>query len=128
MAAYLLQIFKKKKNNGDSYKIETKNVLVLVFFILLSGFLFVYSLFDLPSVLDNQTEQYKGNCEVWVFESERGGHTSVEFKNHNIMFPENYQGAEEGSYYCEVEYYPRTEQGKSLKIYESKGGNLINSK
>jgi len=68
-------------------------------------------------VLANKTEQYKGNCDVWIFESARGGHTSVEFENHNIMFPENYQGAKEGSYYCEVEYYPRTEQGKSLKLY-----------
>lgn len=33
------------------------------------------------------------------------------------MFPENYQGAQEGSYYCEVEYYSRTEQGKSLKLF-----------
>ncbi|SMQ80604.1 hypothetical protein SAMN05444673_3938 [Bacillus sp. OV166] len=128
MSAYLWHIFKKKKNNGDSYKIEIKNILVLVFFILLSGALFVYSLLDLPNVLANKTEQYKGNCDVWIFESARGGHTSVEFENHNIMFPENYQGAKEGSYYCEVEYYPRTEQGKSLKLYESKGGNLINSK
>jgi hypothetical protein len=47
------------------------------------------------------------------------------------MFPENYQGAEEGSYYCEVENYPQTAQtetGKSLKLYETKGGELLNSK
>lgn len=131
MSAYLWHLYKLKKKNGDSYKIEIKNILVLVFLILLSGALFVHSLLDLPNVLANKTEQYKGTCEVWVFESARGGHTSVEFENHNIMFPENYQGAEEGSYYCEVEYYPRTAQtetGKSLKLYETKGGELLNSK
>jgi hypothetical protein len=128
MTAYLWYLYKQKKKNGDSYKIEIKNILVLVFFNLLSGSLFVYSLLDLPNVLANKTEQYNGDCEVWVFESARGGHTSVQFQNHNVMFPNNYKGAEEGSYYCEVEYYPRTEMGKSLKLYSIKDGELLNSK
>ncbi|GAA1385449.1 hypothetical protein GCM10009597_46770 [Peribacillus frigoritolerans] len=44
------------------------------------------------------------------------------------MFPKNYQRVEEGNYYCEVEYYPQTEQGKSLRANQSKGGKLINEK
>lgn len=128
ISAYLWHLYKMKKKIGVSYKIEIKTILVFVIFILLSGTLFVYSLLDLPNVLANKTEQYNGNCEVWVTESAKGGHTSVEFENQNIMFPENYQGAEEGSYYCEVEYYPRTEVGKSLKIYKTKGGELLNLK
>ncbi|WP_170169138.1 hypothetical protein [Mesobacillus subterraneus] len=40
-----------------------------------------------------------------------------------ITFSENYQGIEEGSYFCEVEYYPGTEMGKSLKVHELRGGS-----
>lgn len=126
MSAYLWHLIKIKKKNGDSYKIPVKEGLILVFFILLSGSLFIYSLLDLPNVLANKTEQYKGNCEIWIFESSKGGHTSVDIGERSIMFPENFQGIEEGSYYCEVEYYPRIEMGKSLKVYQSKGGKIIN--
>jgi len=128
MSAYLWHIFKKKKLNGDSYSIPIKDILIVVLFILLPGSLFIYSLLDLPNVLANKTKQYNGNCEIVIFDITRGGHTEVNFGSQSVTFPKNYQGVEDGSYYCEVEYYPRTEQGKSLKVYESKGGNLINSK
>lgn len=48
--------------------------------------------------------------------------TEANFVKNSIMFHKNYQGVEEGNYYCEVEYYPRTEQGKSLRVYQTKGG------
>jgi len=125
MSAYLGHIFKKK--NGDSYKTPLKDILIVTFFILLSGSLFIYSLLDLPNVLADKTNKYQGNCEIVIFDITRGGHTEANFGKHSVTFPKNYQGVEEGNYYCEVEYYPRTEQGISLKLYESKGGNLINS-
>src|SRR3954453_22708222 len=119
MSAYLGHIFKKKKKSGDLYKIPITDSLIVAFFILLSGSLFINSLLDLPNVLADKTKQYKGNCEIVIFDITGGGHTEADFGKHSIMFPKNYQGVEEGNYYCEVEYYPRTEQGKSLKIYES---------
>jgi hypothetical protein len=126
LSAYLLHLIRLKKKNGDSYKIPVKEALISVFFIVLSGPLFIYSLLDLPNVLANKTERIEGNCDIWIFESTKGGHTSVDLGERSITFPENYQGIEEGSYYCEVEYYPRTETGKSLKVYELKGGKSLN--
>ena len=128
VSAYLLHLFKLKKQSGDAYKLPIKDCLVLVFFILLSGSLFIYSLLDLPNILADKTKQYKGNCEIAVFDLTKGGHTEVNFREHSIMFSEINQSIKEGNYYCEVKYYPRTEQGKSLKIYQSKGGKLLNSK
>ncbi|MFD4820697.1 hypothetical protein [Peribacillus butanolivorans] len=128
MSAYFWRFYKLKKKNGDSYKIPIKDILGVAFLFLLSGFLFVYSLLDLPNVLADKTKQYKGDCEIVLFDITRGGHTEANLGKHSIMFPKNYQGVEEGKYYCEVEYYPQTEQGKSLRVYQSKGGILINEK
>ncbi|WP_229754411.1 hypothetical protein [Fictibacillus barbaricus] len=128
MSAYIWHLYKLKKKNGVTYKIPIKDILGVAFLFLLSGFLFVYSLLDLPNVLANKTKQYKGDCEIIIFDITRGGHTEVNFGKNSVMFPQDYQGIEEGNYYCEVEYYPRTEQGKSLELYQSKGGKLINQK
>ncbi|MGE7591091.1 hypothetical protein [Peribacillus sp. NPDC101480] len=128
MSAYFWHFYKLKKKNGDSYKIPIKDILGVASLFLLSGSLFVYSLLDLPNVLADKTKQYNGNCEIVIFSNVRGGHQEANFGNHSISFPKNYQGAKEGSYYCEVEYYSRTELGKSLKLYQSKGGKLINNK
>ncbi|WP_367752422.1 hypothetical protein [Ammoniphilus sp. 3BR4] len=117
-----------KKKNGDSYKMPIKDTLVVTFFILLSGSLFVHFLTDLPNVLADKTERYEGNCEIVIF-SGRGGRLEANFEDRSIIFPtQDYRKAEEGNYYCEVEYYPRTEQGKSLKLYESKGGKAVKIK
>ncbi|AZV62623.1 hypothetical protein [Peribacillus frigoritolerans] len=128
MSVYFWHFYKLKKKNGDSYKIPIKDILGVAFLFLLSGFLLVYSLLDLPNVLADKTKQYKGDCEIVIFDITRGGHTEANFGKYSIMFPKNYQGVEEGNYYCEVEYYPQTEQGKSLRAYQSKGGKLINEK
>lgn len=128
MSAYLWHLLKKKKKLGDAFKIPIKDTLILVFFTLLSGSLFIYSLLDLPNVLADKTSQYEGTCEIVIIDITRGGHTEVNFGKHSIMFPKNYQGVREGRYYCEVKYYTRTEQGKSLLLYESKGGKPINQK
>jgi hypothetical protein len=85
-------------------------------------------LLDLPNVLTDKTKKYIGKCEIVTFDTTRGGYSEANFGKHSISFPKGYQGIEEGDYYCEVEYYPRTEQGKSLKVYQSKGGKLLNTK
>ncbi|MDN7242192.1 hypothetical protein QWY14_10300 [Planococcus sp. N028] len=128
MFGYLWYLYNRKKKQGDSYKAEKETLVTNVVLILLSGALFVYYLLDLPNVLGNKTERYEGDCEVWVLESTKGGETTASFGNHTIVFPENYQGAKEGSYYCEVAYYPRTETGASLTLYKSKGGKVVNQK
>ncbi|OMC83098.1 hypothetical protein BK130_10230 [Viridibacillus sp. FSL H8-0123] len=73
----------------------------------------VYFLFDLPYVLAEKAKQYKGDCKIVIFDITRGGHTEANFGKNSIMFLKDYQGVAEGNYYCEVEYYPGTEQGKS---------------
>ncbi|MFD1030795.1 hypothetical protein [Metaplanococcus flavidus] len=119
-------LYKKKKKNGSSFKIDALTIIALPFFLLLSGSLFVYLLLDLPNVLANKTEQYKGDCEVFLFEGSKTNYTSIDFDNHMVTFPPNYQGVKEGIYYCEVNYYPRTETGASLQLYKKKGGELVN--
>ncbi|MGZ9816974.1 hypothetical protein ACXM0N_13820 [Peribacillus simplex] len=123
MSAYFWHFYKLKKKNGDSYKIPIKDILGVASLFLLSGSLFIYSLLDLPNVLADKTKQYKGDCEIVIFDITRGGHTEANFGKHSIIFPKNYQGVGEGNYYCEVDFYPRTDQGKSLRVYQSKGGN-----
>ena len=127
-SAYLWHILKLKKKNRDSYKIPIKESLIIIFFILLSDSMFIYSLVDLPNVLAGKTKIYKGKCEIVIFDITRGGFTEANFGKQSITFPKNYQGIVEGNYYCEVEYYPHTKQGKSLKVYQLKGGKLLNTK
>lgn len=126
VSSYIRYLYKKKKKNGSSFKIDALTIMALTFFLLLSGSLFVYLLLDLPNVLENKTEQYKGDCEVFLFDGGKTNYTSVDFDNLMVTFPPNYQGVEEGTYYCEVNYYPRTKTGASLQLYESKGGELVN--
>ncbi|MDN7240965.1 hypothetical protein QWY14_04145 [Planococcus sp. N028] len=121
--ACLWYMYRRKKKEGNSYKLDNGTVVVTVFFIFLAGYLFVIHLLDLPDVLANKTEQYKGNCEVSRLESRRTSYTMVHFGNYKVTFPLDYQGAKEGSYYCEVSYYPQTETGASLKLYDSRGQN-----
>ncbi|MGE7921315.1 hypothetical protein ACQKM9_20605 [Viridibacillus sp. NPDC093762] len=74
---------------------------------------------DLSYVLANKAKQFKGDREIVIFDIIRGGHTEANFGKNSIMFLKDYQRVEEGNYYCEVEYYPGTKHGKSLKIYQS---------
>ncbi|WP_339200119.1 hypothetical protein [Peribacillus sp. FSL P2-0133] len=68
MSAYFWHFYKLKKKNGDSYKIPIKDILGVASLFLLSGSLFVYSLLDLPNVLADKTKQYKGDCEIVIFD------------------------------------------------------------
>lgn len=123
LLAYLWYVYRRKKKDGNAYKIETGTVVVTAFFIFLSGYLFVIHLLDLPDVLANRTEQYEGDCSVSSLESRGSSYTMVHFGDYKITYPLNYNGAQDGNYYCEVTYYPHTETGISLKLYDSEGKN-----
>ena len=124
MSTYLWLILKRKRKDGNSYKIPIKDSLIIALLTLFFGSLFIYYLLDLPNVLSHRTNEYKGNCDIVIFDNIKGGgHGEANFGKHSITFPKNYQGIEEGNYYCEVEYYPRSELGKSLKLYKSNGNS-----
>lgn len=125
---YLFYVYRRKKKEGDSYKVDKGTNIVIASFILLAGMLFVPSLMDLPNVLANRTEEYQGDCEVFLFDGRRTSYTMIHFENHKVEFSLNYHGAKEGSFYCEVTYYPNTETGASLMLYTEKGGESITSK
>jgi hypothetical protein len=125
---YLFYVYRRKKKEGDSYKIDKENIVVISSFILLAGLIFVPSLMDLPNVLANKTEEHQGDCEVSLFDGRRTSYTLVHFENHKVTFPLNYQGAKDGNFYCELAYYPNTETGASLKLYTEKGGELVSTK
>ncbi|WP_309086840.1 hypothetical protein [Domibacillus sp.] len=125
--ASFIYSYKWNKEEDASYKIPFKNKLVYAFLIFAFGFIFILSLMDLPNVLTNKTEHYEGKCEVWVY---GGGRTAesmeVSFGERMISFStQGYSKVKDGLYYCEVDYYPITEQGTALKLYESKGKNPI---
>ncbi|WNS80025.1 hypothetical protein RRU94_21200 [Domibacillus sp. DTU_2020_1001157_1_SI_ALB_TIR_016] len=128
IVASFIYSYKWNKEEDTAYKIPFKNKLVYAFLIFAFGFIFILSLMDLPNVLMNKTEHYEGKCEVWVY---GGGRTAesieVSFGERMISFStRGYSKVKDGIYYCEVNYYPVTEQGTVLKLYESKGKNPIN--
>ncbi len=86
---------------------------IISFFILiLSGTFLINYIRDLPYVLHHKTEMYKGKCEISVAKS-----VFVDFENHFVSFSSfEYQGLEDGTYKCIVEYFPYTEEGYSIKI------------
>lgn len=71
------------------------------------------------------TVKYKGNCEIIIYDRE-SLNQSVEIGSRSISI--NVNGYEEGSYYCEIEFYPVTEIAKSLNVYSSMGGELVKEK
>lgn len=121
----LLYLLKKRKQKQSKMRLKEEGI-VIGYFLLLSGAFMSFYLLELPNVLNDRTELYEGRCEIYI-SSGRSGHMEANFGEHSISFPQNYIDVEEGNYYCEVEYYPVTETGKTLKVYTSKGGKLINS-
>lgn len=117
--------FKRKDENGHAKKLTMEEGLLLTPLTLLAGGVLVFHLLDLPNVLLKNTEHYKGHCEIDIFDDEKMN-SSVEIGSRSIMYDVN--GYKEGNYYCEIEYYPVTEIGKSLNVYTFKGGELIESK
>ncbi|MGF6949045.1 hypothetical protein QF028_001550 [Neobacillus sp. B4I6] len=123
-------IAKKKKKQGSSYKKPMKERFIIITFTLLSAIMFLYSIRFLPTVILNQIEEYKGVCEVFIYDNVRGGGgLQVYFGGKNISFSrQGYNVDQEGNYYCEVEYYRNSEIGKSLKIYDLNDRKLVNQK
>lgn len=118
IAALQLNMYIKKKKRDQSYKIPIKERLIYGFFIVLSASLFIWYLLDLPNALADKTEKYKGNCEIVLFVRLKDGHIEVNFANHTITFPNSDLNVKEGKYYCELDYYPKTEIGKSIKLLQ----------
>jgi hypothetical protein len=127
---YIRYSFKKKKNQGNSYKMPMKERIIIITFTLLSVILFLYTVRFLPAVIFNQTEAYKGDCEIYIYDNVKGeGGLQVHFDEMNISFSrQGYSEEQEGNYYCEVEYYRNSEIGKSLKIYDINDGKLVEPK
>jgi hypothetical protein len=126
---YIRYSFKKKKNQENSYKMPMKKRIIIIT-TLLSVILFLYSVRFLPAVIFNQTEAYKGDCEIYIYDNVKGeGGLQVHFDEKNISFSrQGYSKEQEGNYYCEVEYYRNSEIGKSLKIYDLNDGKLVEPK
>ncbi|MFP5109270.1 hypothetical protein ACSU6B_21270 [Neobacillus sp. C211] len=126
-AVYLWFIYKKKKN-GKIDQIPLKETLSALFILLLSICIFAMFVRDLPDVLFHHTKKYEGKCEIDIY-SGRGARLEANFGKHSIRFGTNdYYKAQEGDYCCKVEYYPHSEEGYSLKLYQSKSGKLVETK
>jgi hypothetical protein len=128
--AIIMYYYKKQKKQGSSYKMPMKERLIIITFTLFSFICFLFFIRDLPTVILNQTEKFKGKCDVFIYEGARsGGGMQVEFKKKNIGFPTlGFSEDQGGTYYCEVEYYRNSEIGKSLKIYDLYNHKLVKPK
>jgi hypothetical protein len=126
----IILYYKKQKKHRSSNKIPMKDRLIIIIFTLFSVICFLYSIRFLPTVILNQTEVYKGKCDVFIFEGVKsGGGLQVEFKKKNIAFSrQGYSQDQDGTYYCEVEYYRNSEIGKSIKIYDLHNHKLVKPK
>ncbi|KKI92774.1 hypothetical protein WQ54_07810 [Bacillus sp. SA1-12] len=119
----------KKKKSGNTYVMPMKDKFIVIAFSLLSFILFLYTVRFLPAVILNQTDEYKGDCEIYIYDNARGGGLQVYFDEKNISFyRQGYSVEQEGNYYCQVEYYHNSEIGKTIMIYESEGGKIVKPK
>ncbi|MDN3450351.1 hypothetical protein QMA09_09120 [Planococcus sp. APC 3906] len=94
------------------------------------GVTFVSYAMDLPAVIAKEPSRYEGACEIVMEELEEDVFT-VE-----AMFDDTWAEYEhdqvplikEGDYYCEVDYYPGSSIGTSLKLYLESGGKAVQLK
>jgi hypothetical protein len=63
-----------------------KEKVVVISFTLLSVFLFTYVVRFLPTVILSKTISYKGECEIFVLDSHRGGSLDVHFEEKGVSF------------------------------------------
>jgi len=126
----IMYYYKKQKKQGSSYKMPMKERFIIITFTLFSVICFIYSIRYLPTVILNQTEEFKGKCDVFIFERVKsGGGLQVEFKKKIIGFSrQGYSEDQDGTYYCEVKYYRNSDIGKSLKIYDLHNHTLVKPK
>jgi len=120
---------KKVKKSSSSYKVPIKDMIVVIAFTLLSLFVFLNAIRFLPTVILDKTEIYEGECEIFIFDSSRGGSLEIYFEEKVFSFSSQGHSVEqEGKYYCEVEYYRYSNIGKSITIYQSKEGKKVEPK
>jgi len=126
---YLGFIFIEKWRKGERYQIPLKKTGSSFLGLLIFGFFFVSYVQDLPEVLSNQPAKYDGKCEI-VIDSGKGAHLEANFGEHNIWFgSDTYDDTvRAGRYFCEVEYYPHSEEGASLTLYRTKSGKEVELK
>ncbi|MBV7508947.1 hypothetical protein KW850_27470 [Bacillus sp. sid0103] len=125
---YLCFIFVEKWKKGKRYQIRLKETVSAFLGLLIFGFFFVLYVQDLPDVLSHHPTKYEGKCEVEII-SGKGAHLEANFGEHYIRFDNfDYSHVQQGNYYCKVEYYPHSEEGYSLKLYQSKGGKVVEVK
>lgn len=94
------------------------------------GVTFVSYAMDLPAVIAKEPSRYEGACEIVMEELEEDVFT-VE-----AMFDDTWAEYEhdqvplikEGDYYCEVDFYPGSSIGTSLKLYLEQGGEVVQTK
>jgi len=96
--------------------------------VIISIWIFIPYLQDLPNVLKHHTEVYKGKCEIVITSGKHSELVAV-LGDKNIGFSSSdYPGVKEGNYYCKVEYFPHTETGDLLQLYKSNDGQLLKIK
>lgn len=128
MIGYLCVVFIEKKKNGKAYRIPLLKTIAAIIGMLLMGIYFIMTVQDLPNVLFHHTSKYEGKCEIDKV-SGKGEHLEANFGDHSIWFDvDQYYKAHEGSYYCKVDYYPHSEVGDSLILYQTKGGKEVETK
>lgn len=125
MIGYLWVIYTEKKENG---KIPIMKTLGAIIGLLVGGFFFIITVPDLPAVVLHHTAKYEGKCEIDKF-SGKDEHVEADFGEHSIWFDaDQYDKVRAGSYYCKVEYYPHSEVGDTLRLYQTKGGKEVETK
>ncbi len=127
-AGYLGYAVIQKIINGKSFKISIKETFSASFGLLIFGLIFIMYVQDLPDVWTHHYSKYEGKCKI---EKYSGKHAHVEaiFKNHVVQFGiEDFYNVKAGSYYCKVEYYPHSEEGQSLILYQHEGGKKVETK
>lgn len=76
----------KKKKSGNTYVIPIKDKIVVITFALLSIILFLFTVRFLPAVIFNKTDEYKGDCEIYIYENARGGAYRFTLKKRIFLF------------------------------------------
>ncbi|WP_088103049.1 hypothetical protein [Halalkalibacter urbisdiaboli] len=112
-----------------------KGKLGLIFAILFSSGLFIYSILDAPKILLNQKEIIEGECEI----KENTGYSGIRYisiyfyeiyeDNNYFTFPiKKYPLIHEGDFYCELEHYRDTDIEISLNLFTSQNGKELKIK
>lgn len=116
--------FRHIRKRGKKFHKSFDSIMAACIFLFFIGF-FIFLLQDITSVLKQRTMVYKGRCEVEEYTTAKTSGISVLFGDKYITFDRFKGEVKDGQYDCRVEYYPKTEIGYSLELYESNNGSLV---